>query len=150
MRFRTRAVVAIATSIACVVACQSPSKSITADPALSCSCPACPTTATSTSSTPFDLPKAAVGDDPSVPAILSVTLDAHGNVGVAGVPVADDTALVAAVSKFDPGTTRVVITADASAKHGSVIHVIDVLKSRGFARFAFGVAWVPPSPVATP
>jgi biopolymer transport protein ExbD len=35
---------------------------------------------------------------------------------------------------------RAVIRADASAQHGRVIHVLDLLKQAGLAKIAFGVA----------
>jgi biopolymer transport protein ExbD len=142
-------------ALASTLACKGPSteKTISADPAPSCSCSCPPAAATPTTGgfLPLDLPKATAGSE--VVTVLRVTLDAGGDMTVNGTPVADDTALVAHVPKGDLSNLSVVIEADAAVAYGKVIHLLDVLKRAGVSRISFGVSMLPsvaPPPPAAP
>jgi biopolymer transport protein ExbD len=85
-----------------------------------------------------DLPKASTG---AVEArVFAVGVDASGGASVEGKAV-DDGELGRAADRAlarDNGV-RVVIEAARSSPHGAVIHVVDVLRTRGMTRIAFAV-----------
>lgn len=95
------------------------------------------------SAIPLDAPRPARGGD--IETVLSVVLQADGETRVDGKKV-DDAGLLAAATKAKSANPelRAVIKADRAVQHGSVIHVLDLLKQAGVGRIAFGVAPVAP------
>ena len=96
-----------------------------------------------------DLPRAANGGE-SVGVLLNVVLDKEGALWVDGVRT-DERGLArqAAETKAKDADVRAIISADESARHGAVVHVIDVVKGAGIAKFAINIekdalAAVPP------
>jgi biopolymer transport protein ExbD len=86
---------------------------------------------------PLDLPKASKSEE--VQSVLSVTVPAEGPMRVDGV-VMDDGALSSrarAALARDP-ELRAVLQADRAVSHGRVMSVLDVLRSAGLVRVAFG------------
>ncbi len=95
-------------------------------------------------SLPLDLPKAANGQD--VQMIFGVELHANGDTLVNGKKLASDDAVLP-LAKEELAKTpdlRAVIRADTSVQHGRVIKVLDLLKTGGVTKIAFGVAPIPP------
>ena len=94
----------------------------------------------------MELPKAANGGE--VQTVFSVSLAADGRVLVDSTQVANDDAIgpLAKAAHEKNSELRAVIKADASVNHGRVIHVLDVLKTAGIAKIAFGVT--PTGPAA--
>jgi biopolymer transport protein ExbD len=95
-------------------------------------------------SMPLDLPKAANGQDIQV--IFGVELHSNGDTVVNGRRLAGDEAILA-LAKEELSKTpdlRAVIRADTTVQHGRVIRVLDLLKTGGITRIAFGVAPIPP------
>ena len=86
---------------------------------------------------PLELPRAASTEEVQV--VLSVAVPTDGPTLVDGRLVVSDAAFVAlagaALAKHRD--LRVVISADADAHHGRVIHVLDLLERAGIARIAF-------------
>jgi biopolymer transport protein ExbD len=128
---------------------------ITCDPAPSCSC-SCPSPASATVATtkpttafpPLDLSPSADPFAPSLgvlaePSPLLVAIDAHGEVTVDGTTAPDDKAFLALIAARDAPPPRAEIFADASVPHGKVIHVLDLLRTAGIERIAFGVTKSP-------
>lgn len=105
------------------------------------------TTVVATPAVPLDLPQARHVEDTQV--VLSVVLPAAGGTLIDGEPVADDQAFVRrtrAVSVRD-AQLRAVIDADGAVPHRRVLHTLDLLKTAGVARVAFGAR---PAEVHTP
>ena len=95
-------------------------------------------------SLPLDLPKAANGQD--VQMIFGVELHSNGDTVVNGRKIAGDDAVLP-LAKEELAKTpdlRAVIRADTSVQHGRVIRVLDLLKTGGVTKIAFGVAPIPP------
>jgi biopolymer transport protein ExbD len=95
-------------------------------------------------SMPLDLPKAANGQDIQV--IFGVELHANGDTVVNGKRIANDEAVLP-LAKEELSKTpdlRAVIRADTTVQHGRVIRVLDLLKTGGITRIAFGVAPILP------
>jgi biopolymer transport protein TolR len=91
---------------------------------------------------PLDLPRASQTQEVQV--VFSVAVPATGPVVVNGAPVANDAGLIELVRNAhaqDRGL-RVVISADGSAHHRRVIHVLDLIKRAEVSRVAF--AALPP------
>jgi len=100
-------------------------------------------------SLPLDLPKAANGQD--VQMIFGVELHSNGDTVVNGRKIAGDDAVLP-LAKEELAKTpdlRAVIRADTTVQHGRVIRVLDLLKTGGVTKIAFGVAPIPP-PGAAP
>lgn len=94
-------------------------------------------------SLPLDLPKAANGQD--IQMIFGVELHANGDTVVNGKKIADDDAVLP-LAKAELAKTpdlRAVIRADTTVQHGRVIKVLDLLKTGGITKIAFGVAPIP-------
>lgn len=95
-----------------------------------------------TPAVPLELPRAAQSEEIQV--VFSIIVPAHGAILVDGVPAGTDELIAqrakAALSK-DP-ELRAVINADGEVPHRTVIHVLDLIKSAGITRVAFGA--VPP------
>jgi biopolymer transport protein ExbD len=95
-------------------------------------------------SMPLDLPKAANGQD--IQMVFGVELHANGDTVVNGKKLATDDAVLP-LAKEELARTpdlRAVIRADTTVQHGRVIRVLDLLKTGGITKIAFGVAPVPP------
>jgi biopolymer transport protein ExbD len=95
-----------------------------------------------TPAVPLELPRAAAAEATQV--VFSVAVPPDGPVLVNGAPVSDDPALLRSArdTLARHPDLRVVIGADADARHRRVIHVLDLLKQAGVARIAF--AALPP------
>ena len=86
-----------------------------------------------------DLPKAAHGGE-TVQGLVNVVLDKQGQLYFDGAPVTEGELqrLAAAQLKKD-ANTRAIISADQSLPYGKVMHLIDVVKGQGIARFALNI-----------
>jgi biopolymer transport protein ExbD len=106
-------------------------------------------------SMPLDLPKAANGQD--IQMIFGVELHANGDTVVNGKKIDNDDAVLPLAKEELTKTPdlRAVIRADTTVQHGRVIRVLDLLKTGGVTKIAFGVAPIPapgsaPAAPATP
>ena len=90
------------------------------------------------SAIPLDAPRPAGGE---ITTVLSVVVQADGQILVDGAKV-DDAGLSAAATKATAAhpELRAVIKADRAVPHGTVVHVLDLLKQAGVGRIAFGVS----------
>lgn len=89
---------------------------------------------------PMDLPQATNAQQPiQMPKFLVVQLKADGSTIVDDKPIANDRELIhaAKAAKEQDPDPRAVIKADEKAKHGRVIHVLDMLKQLGISKVAF-------------
>jgi biopolymer transport protein ExbD len=101
-------------------------------------------------SMPLDLPKAANSQD--VQMIFGVELHANGDTVVNGKKLNSDDAVLP-LAKEELARTpdlRAVIRADTTVQHGRVIRVLDLLKTGGITKIAFGVAPIPAGTPAAP
>jgi biopolymer transport protein ExbD len=87
---------------------------------------------------PLDLPKAATAGETQT--MFTVTIDQAGALHANGELVTDDAALRRAAERAqrESADLRAVLSASASVSHGRVMHVLDVLRSVGVAKVAFG------------
>ncbi len=88
-----------------------------------------------------ELPKSASSDE-SVSTVVQVTVTKDNKVFFNQQLVTDDADLtrrLAAARGKEGGDVNLVVSADADAKHGSVVHVIDLAKQQGIAKFAINV-----------
>jgi biopolymer transport protein ExbD len=86
-----------------------------------------------------DLPRAA-NAGATVQGLINVVMDRQGTLYVDGIPT-DEAGLrarVAAGVKQDPDT-RAIISADQSLAYGRVMHLIDLVKGEGVAKFALNI-----------
>ncbi len=92
---------------------------------------------------PLDLPKAASAGETQT--VFTVTLDARGALAANGRSIDDDEALERAARAAQQSTPdlRAVLSASASASHGQVMHVLDVLRTVGISKVAFGAERAP-------
>ena len=94
-----------------------------------------------------DLPKAATAEE-TTPSTVSVVVTSDGSLYLNGRPT-DERALDGEVRKrvATKPDLQVIIAADAMARHGQVIHVVDLVKAAGVTRFAINTQPVaPPKP----
>jgi biopolymer transport protein ExbD len=90
-----------------------------------------------------DLPRAASGGEQQRSS-LALTLDARGALFLNGAPSSDD-----AIARYVAGALpqnpdlQAVIAADRAVPHGTVVHLIDVVRRAGVRRFAIDVAPAP-------
>jgi biopolymer transport protein ExbD len=88
-----------------------------------------------------ELPKSASTDE-TVTTVVQVTVTKDNKILFNQQPVASDgeltSRLVAARNK-EGGEVNLVVSADADARHGSVVHVIDLAKQQGITKFAINV-----------
>lgn len=97
-----------------------------------------------------DLPRAAHGGE-TVQGLINVVMDKDAKLFFDGAPVDEDELRrkISEQVKKDPDT-RAIISADQSLSYGRVMHLIDVVKGQGVAKFALNiekdVAPPPPSP----
>ena len=91
-----------------------------------------------TPAVPLDLPRASQSQELQV--VFSVVLPTTGPTLVNGAPATDDQAVLqlarAALDKTPD--LRAVINADGAVPHRRVVHTLDLLKSAGIVRIAFG------------
>ena len=101
-------------------------------------------------SLPLDLPKAANGQE--VQMIFGVELHANGDTVVNGKKIANDAAVLPLAKEelAKNPDLRAVIRADTTVQHGRVITVLDLLKTGGITKIAFGVAPIPPPGTPAP
>ena len=95
----------------------------------------------------IDLPKAGTGGQQQQSS-LSLTLTAQGALFLNGSPSSDDalTRYVAGALPQNPDL-QAVIAADRSVPHGTVVHLIDVVRRAGVRRFAINVEQTNPAAV---
>jgi biopolymer transport protein ExbD len=88
-----------------------------------------------------ELPKTATSDE-STQSPLTVTIMKDGKYFMNSEPIADDAELSArfAKARAAAGEPSLVVSADAQAMHGRVVHVIDLAKVQGVTKFAINVA----------
>jgi biopolymer transport protein TolR len=86
-----------------------------------------------------ELPRAAHGGE-TVQKTFAVLVTREGKAFLDGVPV-DDNALVAEVRKAKAAgeDVQAIVGADKNATHGSVTHLLDVLKGAGVTKFAIQI-----------
>ena len=86
-----------------------------------------------------DLPKAASGDT-TPPSSLSLVLDKNGTLYLNGQKTTED-ALRAFIRKSlaEKKQLQAIISADKVVPHGTVIHLIDIVKTEGVTKFAINV-----------
>ncbi len=86
-----------------------------------------------------DLPKATTGE-PTPISNIAVMIDAQGNIFLNGKPINEGNLTVFVRSRREEGSRlNAIIGADKMAYHGRVIHIIDLLKKEGVAKFAINV-----------
>jgi biopolymer transport protein ExbD len=87
----------------------------------------------------LDLPKASTGA--SSDQVFAIELLADGSRHVNGALVGDDAAIVesARAAVHRNRELRTVIRADGAVAHRQVVHAIDLLRTAGIVRIAFGV-----------
>ncbi|HET9753227.1 MAG TPA: biopolymer transporter ExbD [Myxococcales bacterium] len=86
-----------------------------------------------------ELPRAAHGGE-TVQKTFAVLVTKEGQVYLNGVPL-DDAALVVEVQKSKAAgeDVQAIVGADKNATHGSVTHLLDVLKGAGVTKFAIQI-----------
>ncbi len=92
-----------------------------------------------------ELPKSASTDE-SVSTVVQVTITKDGKFFFNQQPVANDAELSSRIAAArvkeggkEGGEVNLVVTADADARHGSVVHVIDLAKQQGVTKFSINV-----------
>ena len=88
-----------------------------------------------------ELPKSASSDE-STQGPITVTITQTGQYFVKDEQVPNDAALISIFqqAKAAPGEPAIVVSADGGAQHRWVVHVIDLAKQQGIAKFAINVA----------
>jgi biopolymer transport protein ExbD len=88
-----------------------------------------------------ELPKTATSDE-AAQAPITVTLTKDGKTFVGSELVASDAELSSRFGKarVASGEPSLVVSADAQALHGRVVHVIELAKVQGITKFAINVA----------
>jgi len=86
-----------------------------------------------------ELPQASSGAD-SVPSVAAVVVTAKGDYYFNQEPV-DEKSLTAKLKEAHDQNPDVnlIVSADKSALHGSVVHVVDLARGQGIAKFAINV-----------
>jgi biopolymer transport protein ExbD len=86
-----------------------------------------------------DLPKAANGDRMN-PSVAVVTIDAEGAYGWNDAPVTEAELVEKLTSAHaENPEVNVIVSGDTSARHGGVVHVLDLAKALGITHFAIAV-----------
>ena len=101
----------------------------------------------------IDLPRAASGGE-TVQGLVNVVIDKDSKIFFDGAEVTED-GLKAKVSEAlaKDKETRAIVSADQSLNYGKVMHLIDVVKSQGIAKFALNIqkdAAPTPAPAPAP
>lgn len=87
---------------------------------------------------PVDLPKSSTGE--SVAALLTVSVDAQGQLYLDGTPVTEQALASSAREKrVRHDDTHALISADGAVSHRHVVRVVDVLRREGVTRLGFNV-----------
>ncbi|WP_224361416.1 ExbD/TolR family protein [Hyalangium versicolor] len=98
-----------------------------------------------------DLPRAANGGE-TVQGLVNVVIDKEGKIFFDGTEVPEDELsrkVSEAVAKDKD--TRAIISADQTLPYGRVMHLIDVVKGQGIAKFALNIQKdAAPAPAAAP
>ncbi len=91
------------------------------------------------SALPLDLPKAASGD--TVQLVFSIDMRENGEIYINNDRVQDEKQIMAKAKKAlaDNPKIRAVIRAGKAVPHGKVIRMLDMLKTAGINKIAFGV-----------
>jgi biopolymer transport protein ExbD len=90
----------------------------------------------------IDLPKAAAGGE-STARTLAIVIAKDGRSYLDGVE-ADDAAIVRKIGESGkPDEIQALISADTSATHGAVVHMLDLLKTQGVVKFAIEIEKAP-------
>jgi biopolymer transport protein ExbD len=85
-----------------------------------------------------ELPTASTSDG-SAASMAAVTISSEGRIFFGDEPV-DEAALVARLrAAAREHQTTLIVTADAHAQHGTVVHVMDLARTEGIASFAINV-----------
>ena len=99
---------------------------------------------------PLDLPKAASGEDPGQ-TNLNFTLNADSQLYLDGAEISfGDVKALIKEKMTTPATTtglQALISADRKTPHGSVIHLMDLIKTSGISNIAFNVEFAPDDPL---
>ena len=86
-----------------------------------------------------DLPKAAHGDR-ATPSVAIVVIQADGSYGWNDKPVTEpQLALNLSQAHQENPDVNVVVSGDTMARHGQVVHVLDLAKAAGITHFAIAV-----------
>jgi biopolymer transport protein ExbD len=87
---------------------------------------------------PMELPEAATGE--AVPSTMAVSIDDSGGLFLDREPVTEEQlrTQIRAAREQNPDL-RVVIAADQKIQHGTVVHVMDVLRQEKVTKFAMSV-----------
>jgi len=86
-----------------------------------------------------NLPKAGSGDN-TTPSELTIAIDAQGGISLNGAPSSEEAvkAFSRELSQKAP-ETQAIISADKDVSHGTVVKIIDAVKSGGVKRFAITI-----------
>ncbi len=85
---------------------------------------------------PMDLPKAASAHETQT--VLTIAIDREGHVSADGKPVTDQELRVVARDALHRNKElRTVVQASAMATHGTVLHIVDELRTVGVIKIAF-------------
>jgi biopolymer transport protein ExbD len=87
-----------------------------------------------------NLPAAASADSESKRDFVDISIDKAGSAYLDKKPI-DDTALIAALAEFKRTNpdVRIIISGDRDARHGDIIHVLDLVRLSGIDRVAFEI-----------
>jgi biopolymer transport protein ExbD len=86
-----------------------------------------------------DLPRAANGGE-TVQGLVNVVLDKEGKLFFDGAEVSEQELLRKVAEALEKDKeTRAIISADQSLPYGQVMHLIDVVKGQGIAKFALNI-----------
>jgi biopolymer transport protein ExbD len=88
---------------------------------------------------PLDVPGIGAPSQDAPSPVVTITITPDGHTTVAGVAADDDDTFRKVAASHVSRDARAVIKADADAKHGQIIHLLDLLKQVGFTKIAFGV-----------
>lgn len=95
-----------------------------------------------------DLPRAAHGGE-TVQGLVNIVIDKEGRLFFDGAEV-DETGLKSRIDEAlgKDKDTRAIISADQQLNYGAVMHLIDVVKGKGIAKFALNIQKdaAPPAP----
>lgn len=85
-----------------------------------------------------ELPKSASSDE-AVTSVSAVSIDKTGKLFFNQQPVTETELIVKMREAKAASEVNLVISADAAALHGNVVHVIDLAKQEGITKFAINV-----------
>jgi len=86
-----------------------------------------------------DLPRAANGGE-TVQGLVNVVMDKEGKVFFDGAEVSEPELLTKVTEALQKEPeTRAIISADQTVNYGRVMHLIDVVKGQGIAKFALNI-----------